>query len=135
MNNDLISREALRKELTSETRDEFEFVCLSRVLEKIDKAQAAEPEYVYLAKVTFDEDKLKELTDDIVERIKNGDIVVKDERPQGEWEEIKTSCYIGHKFFCCSKCNREIDLIEGESLEDYPFCHCGADMRKGGAEE
>ena len=52
---------------------------------------------------------------------------------KGEWIGIKTSCNIGHKFYYCSKCNREIDLIEGESLKDYPFCHCGADM-KGGAE-
>lgn len=35
---DLISRSELKKALTSETRDKFEFVCLSRVLEKIDNA-------------------------------------------------------------------------------------------------
>ena len=42
MNNDLISREALKETLTSETRDNFQFVCLSHVLEKIDNAQAVE---------------------------------------------------------------------------------------------
>jgi len=61
------------------------------------------------------------------------DLAIKtlEERLQGEWIGIKTSCDIGHKFYYCSKCNREIDLIDGESLKDYPFCHCGADMRKG----
>lgn len=52
-----------------------------------------------------------------------------DERAKGEWIGVKTSCDIGHRFYYCTKCGREIDLIEGERLEDYPFCHCGADMR------
>lgn len=52
------------------------------------------------------------------------------ERPKGKWHKIKTSCDIGHKFYICSKCNREIDVMDGECLDDYPFCHCGADMRE-----
>lgn len=42
---DLISREALKKALTSETKDEFVFVCLSRVLEKIDNASSVAPNW------------------------------------------------------------------------------------------
>ena len=42
MNNDLISRKALKEELTSETRDMYVFVCLSKVLEKIDNAPTTE---------------------------------------------------------------------------------------------
>lgn len=53
-----------------------------------------------------------------------------EERPKGKWHKIKTSCDIGHKFYICSKCNREIDVMDGECLDDYPFCHCGADMRE-----
>jgi hypothetical protein len=54
----------------------------------------------------------------------------RNERPKGKWHKIKTSCDIGHKFYICSKCNREIDVMDGECLDDYPFCHCGADMRE-----
>ena len=53
-------------------------------------------------------------------------------RPTGEWEEIESSCDIGHRFYHCSVCHRFLDVMtaDGETLEDYPFCHCGADMRK-----
>lgn len=44
---DLTSREALKKALTSETRDIYEFVCLSRVLEKIDNAPTVFDENAY----------------------------------------------------------------------------------------
>ena len=30
----------------------------------------------------------------------------------------------------CSKCGRLIATLPSK-LADYPFCHCGADMRKG----
>ena len=53
-----------------------------------------------------------------------------EEKPQGEWIGIKTSCDIGHKFYYCSVCSREIDLFDSETLEDYPFCHCGAKMKE-----
>lgn len=45
----------------------------------IDNAPTVEPERekVPIANITFDEKKLKELTDEIVERIKNGEIVLK----------------------------------------------------------
>lgn len=33
----------------------------------------------------------------------------------------------------CSECGRMIAILPSR-LVDYPFCHCGADMRKGGAE-
>lgn len=39
---DLISREALKNAFTSETRNIYEFVCLSYVLEKIDNAPSVE---------------------------------------------------------------------------------------------
>lgn len=77
---DLISREALKNNEPHYDEEGYRVFYES----EIDNAQAAEPEYVYLAKVTFDENKLKELTDDIVERIKNGEIVLKDERTN-EW--------------------------------------------------
>ena len=63
------------------------------------------------------------------------------ESPRGEW--IKEKSLEG--MFRCSVCGRRVedltdDLRIHAGLEDstiadiYPFCHCGADMRKGGAE-
>ena len=55
-------------------------------------------------------------------------------RPQGEWIELETDPpdFFGHRFFSCSKCGREIDVMTPEeTLSDYPYCHCGADMRGG----
>lgn len=53
---------------------------------------------------------------------------------QGEWIELKTDPpeFLGHRFYICSKCGREIDVMTpDESLDDYPYCHCGAYMIKG----
>lgn len=60
--------------------------------------------------------------------------MVEEVRPKGEWEEIKTNppAFLGHREYICSKCGREIDVITpDESLDDYPYCHCGARMIKG----
>ena len=55
----------------------------------------------------------------------------KNERPQGEWVLMYCSC--GDRYYTCSICNRAIEVKNGQSLKDYPYCHCGASM-KGGAE-
>lgn len=52
-------------------------------------------------------------------------------RPQGEWLLQYRSC--GDTYYTCSICNRAIEVENGQSLKDYPYCHCGASM-KGGAE-
>jgi len=31
-------------------------------------------------------------------------------------------------FYHCSKCGRTINMICGDKLENYPYCHCGAKM-------
>lgn len=43
------------------------------------------------------------------------------ERPQGEWVRLSSRLYK------CKNCGYISDV-------KYPFCHCGADMLKGGAE-
>lgn len=55
-------------------------------------------------------------------------------RPTGKWEEIATNPpFLDHRFYICSECGREIDvIIPDESLDDYPYCHCGARMIKEG---
>ena len=92
--------------------------------EVIDNAPTVEPEIkeVPIANVTFDTEKLKELTDGIVERIKNGELVLQDERPKGEWITSTNDNGISYQFFC-DKCKREVQVITN-------FCpNCGADMR------
>lgn len=34
-------------------------------------------------------------------------------------------------FYYCSECNRIINVISGDSLSNYPYCHCGARMDGG----
>lgn len=50
------------------------------------------------------------------------------ERPHGEWIKNEGKD-LRDCFYTCSKCGRNINVICGETLDDYPFCHCGADMR------
>lgn len=64
----------------------------------------------------------------ITEAVSNGSPY--EERPQGKWKNI--SMGITYKYQC-SLCGRTISTTP-MSLADYPFCHCGADMRKGSAE-
>ena len=47
------------------------------------------------------------------------------ERPRGEWIIIDdTEQFIAK----CSVCGR---IEDSRMVKDYPFCHCGADMRGG----
>ena len=50
-----------------------------------------------------------------------------DERPKGEWI-LQYRCLDG-EYYTCSQCERMILVEPEQSLSDYPFCHCGADMR------
>lgn len=57
------------------------------------------------------------------------------ERPQGEWKYICSYANTHLLRYECSKCGRTVDVYKRqELLVKYPFCHCGADMRKGGTE-
>ena len=54
------------------------------------------------------------------------------ERPQGEWE-LSSIQVVGENWYKCSICGRKI-RTSTYHLKEYPFCHCGAEMRKGDAE-
>lgn len=98
---------------------------LGACLQLIDNADTVEPEKILVANVTFDKDELNRLIDErVIEPIKNGELVIKEERsPQGEW--IKS----GKTTFFCSECGREINTKPFTRPDNFPFCHCGADMR------
>lgn len=131
MSNDLISREALKKELNSRIfqGDYTTTLLLSSFNDLIDNAPTVEPEKVLIANVAFDEDKLKEIVQtEIIDKIKSGELVLKVERPQGEWKFIQGATTQGS--LKCPFCDYR-DYHKTNSN----FCpNCGADMRKGGAE-
>ncbi len=49
------------------------------------------------------------------------------QQTQGEW--VLAYCSCGDRYYTCSICHRAIEVNNGQSLKDYPFCHCGAAMR------
>lgn len=55
-----------------------------------------------------------------------------EERPQGEWIEKveRRGCFAGDKTVYSYTC----PFCGVKEFKKYPFCHCGADMREGGAE-
>ena len=53
------------------------------------------------------------------------------ERPKGKWLSELRLYGEGKDKYECSICHRTITVNPlSESLCDYPFCHCGADMRE-----
>lgn len=57
-----------------------------------------------------------------------------EERPQGEWVKVKEERMMVDMAgglvtrYKCSECGRMIATLPSK-LENYPFCHCGAEMR------
>ena len=116
---DLISREALKKDLTSETRDKFEFVCLNRVLEKIDKA----PTVKEISVIEFKEPLPLVKAQKIVKALSK--------RPEGEWKTFEG--YDGDEYYECSICGEPWFLEAGTPKDNnMNFCpNCGAYMKGG----
>lgn len=126
MNNDLISREALKKALNTELKDHLLYLPIA-FNDLIDNAPTVKPEKVLVANVTFDKDELARLVDErVIEPIKNGELVLQtDERPHGEWLEPFESN--GKTYHKCTHCH-----ISSELILFGNFCpNCGADMRGG----
>lgn len=124
----LIDADALKTEIekTLDNADLSEYeacICVTSIYDKcIDNAPTVEPEVkkVPIASVTFDTEKLKELTDGIVESIKSGELLLQDERPKGEWKRIIEE----DNDIECSICGFQEDGMR------WNFCpNCGADMR------
>ena len=112
MNNDLISREALKKAI-----EEYKYCGFyDKLIEVIDNAPTVE---------------INEITQDLIDKVNvNVGLAqpIKDERPQGEWIDNKVAFY--HVCSECGACVTEvlykIFLCEGE----LNYCpNCGADMR------
>ena len=87
---DLISREYIEGIV-----EELENICQNapeevlELLSKVKNAPTVEAEKILVANVTFDKDELNRLIDErVIEPIKNGELVIKEERPQGEYVDI-----------------------------------------------
>ena len=120
----LIDADAL-KDAIQDHFDNLDAYFPSAFIKEVEEAPTVEPDKVLVANVTFDEDKLKDIVQtEVIEKIKSGELVIKDERPQGEWiyHERKNEL-LRYK---CNQCGVY------HSPTNYCPC-CGAKM-KGGAE-
>lgn len=119
---DLISRTWLKEhKFTTQVCNGLEIEDVDVVaVATIDNAPTVEyPEQVTVECDT-EEDKQK-----LLSALRNARVtgVVEPERPQGEWLIIDdTEQFIAK----CSVCGR---IEDSRMVKDYPFCHCGADMR------
>ena len=113
---DLISREALKEAITEHCRSETE--CLNHfwydenIIAIIDNAPTVP--------LLNEQIAWKKGYECGYEKGKN-------DRPKGEW--IKEPNGKTTDIYRCSVCKRSIMLCKGADLGNYPFCHCGADMR------
>ena len=81
---DSISREALKKAIKDNGYSHY-----FEIFDIIDNAPTVEPEKGLIANVTFDEDKLREIVQtEVIDKINSGELVLKDERPQGKYVDI-----------------------------------------------
>ena len=111
MNNDLISREALKEEVkTLFCPDGYKIM----MLERIDNAPT----------VTDRTEEVLSLQNTIAKLVEG---IAENARPQGEWKQISPA-----KIYECNLCHKTVMTSD---IEEYRFCHgCGAKMQKGGAE-
>lgn len=121
MNDDLISRSEVEK---------LGATCLARRNENgqleavISLDNAPTIDVNPYAIVKFDKDELKRIVDErVIEPIKNGELVIKEERPAGKWIKSDVPESMLAK---CSLCGFDCGAYS------HNFCpNCGADMRGG----
>lgn len=53
---------------------------------------------------------------------------LKSEVKQGHWIHSEDNRDPRDNFYYCSECGRIINIICGDKLSNYPYCHCGARM-------
>ena len=68
------------------------------------------------------------LADAIKEAYEQGKSDAEPERKKGKWVELTNTNHT----YACSVCGRILaNITDGKNtvMKNYPFCHCGADMR------
>ena len=119
MSDQLISREALKKKFERLVDETIPYggVAVNDMRELIDNAPTVENLTIFCENA--DEKTIEELKAEM----QKAKLALFEERPQGEWNEIQAG------MFACPFCG-------ARPHKDFKnFCaKCGADMRKGGAE-
>lgn len=122
MNDDLISRSALKEEFAK--HEDRKGYLIGDWEDIIDNAPTVELEP--FCKVTLDEDKLREIVDELRQEIIDGEIVLTEKKKTGHWNYAR---FGNQTLVKCSECEEE---FLGNDVSDYNFCpNCGADMRGG----
>ena len=125
MNNDLISREALKKAIDDAYKeyDGYAPEDLSRFAERVDEEidNAPTVENITIFCENADEKTIEDLKVEL-ERVKT------ELRPQGEWKDYSEDGYVE-----CPICNCLTNC--DDNIDELHYCwNCGAKLRKGGAE-
>ncbi len=71
--------------------------------------------------------KRKPATVDLLEALKCGIVALREKPKRGEWEHITR--YATKSKYKCPVCGRTIMAHTEHPEINFPFCHCGADMR------
>lgn len=117
MNNDLISRSALKEEFAK--HEDRKGYLIGDWADIIDNAPPADIKP--FASFTFDKDELDRIVEErVIEPIKNGELVVKNK--WGKWIISEVRCPHCLKYF-------DTDCYSTEEMDKCPCC--GADMRGG----
>lgn len=115
MSDDIISRSALKKAMWDESYSIATFTECGAEISRLGLT-ITEIEHIIDNAPTV-------LHDNYSMGYQDGVRKVLSERPQGEWLIIDdTEQFIAK----CSVCGR---IEDSRMVKDYPFCHCGADMR------
>ena len=98
------------------------------IIGAIEEAPTIEPKTKVIAQVTFDEDKLREIVHEAVERIKEEYDIV--DRPQGEWIiEYNGNGWNDYWNYTCSNCGKKYERAD-VVLYNARYCpNCGARMK------
>lgn len=118
---DLISREALKKYIG--TYDGTTAQVEAVEVKYIDNAPTIKLEPFF--KVTFDEDKLREIVNELKQEIIDGEIVLTEKKKTGHWNYAS---FGNQTLVKCSECEEE---FLGNDVSDYRFCPiCGCRMEE-----
>ena len=91
-----------------------------KMIDAIDEAPTIEPKAKVIAQVTFDEEKMREIVKEAVERFKEEYEI---EPKRGKWIKRKRKCE-----YKCSECGK---IVFADDENELNFCcSCGADMRE-----
>lgn len=93
----------------------------------IDRAEAMTEIMMFAKNVKFDEEDIYIKVSDAVQLLRDLPSVTT-QPTKGHWiKDYDNSALDG--LYHCSVCGRKLWIPKEESVSDYPYCHCGAEMR------